>query len=340
MGDQEFAIKNVDNGIDERYLALLEKMIVIGKGGNYGNIVFMAGGAGSGKGFAVSKFLDGNKFKVRDVDEWKRIYMKIGKVKDKYPELKGLDLRKPQDVAKLHIFVDKLGIKDKTLSLMLSELKQGKQPNIIFDVTAKDPASIINTAKLLVESGYDPKKINVVWVLANFEVAFERNANRARVVPSEIFKATHVGAAKTMSKILFDGALDKSVDGEAFVILNNSEETKFYTGTKVVKDFTYMKVKEVGKKVKVEGEAKQTLMDWVEVNTPKVDEAKFSASKISSLHEITRIKINSRLLLIVSDSDPYDVILYQLDNKFVASEYVADYKKRVKEIKGKSRRTY
>ena len=51
---------------------LTEKQIIIGKGAKYGQVVFLAGGAGSGKGFATTHFLEGTKFKIRDVDEWKR----------------------------------------------------------------------------------------------------------------------------------------------------------------------------------------------------------------------------------------------------------------------------
>jgi len=48
---------------------LAEKLLVIGKGAKYGQIIFLAGGAGSGKGFAIKNFIEGNKYKVRDVDE-------------------------------------------------------------------------------------------------------------------------------------------------------------------------------------------------------------------------------------------------------------------------------
>ena len=33
---------------------------------------FLAGGAGSGKGFAIANFMEKEKFKIRDVDEWKK----------------------------------------------------------------------------------------------------------------------------------------------------------------------------------------------------------------------------------------------------------------------------
>ena len=49
-----------------------EKLITFSNRAPYGQIVFMAGGAGSGKGFAIDNFIDGAGFKVRDVDEMKK----------------------------------------------------------------------------------------------------------------------------------------------------------------------------------------------------------------------------------------------------------------------------
>ena len=40
-----------------------EKLIIVGKGKKYGQIMFIAGGAGSGKSFAIKNFLEGDKFK-------------------------------------------------------------------------------------------------------------------------------------------------------------------------------------------------------------------------------------------------------------------------------------
>ena len=67
-------------------LTLLEKQIIIGKGKKYGQIVFMAGGSGSGKGFAVNNFMEGDKFKVRDVDQWKKAFLILAQTKKKYKE--------------------------------------------------------------------------------------------------------------------------------------------------------------------------------------------------------------------------------------------------------------
>src|SRR5210317_1572140 len=54
-----------------------EKLITFSNRAPYGQIVFMAGGAGSGKGFAISNFIDSAGFKVRDVDEMKSAVGKL-----------------------------------------------------------------------------------------------------------------------------------------------------------------------------------------------------------------------------------------------------------------------
>ena len=92
----------------EQYLE--EKLILYNQGKRYGQIVFLAGGAGSGKGFAVRNFMEKEKFKVRDVDEWKRAFMEIADTTKKYPEIKGLNLKNSKDVLKLHHFVKHKGI--------------------------------------------------------------------------------------------------------------------------------------------------------------------------------------------------------------------------------------
>jgi len=136
-----------------------EKLITFSNRAPYGQIVFMAGGAGSGKGFAIDNFIDAAGFKVRDVDEMKKgvgkldqlgkfsvdkWYKRYGKnVSDKPPKKnpkgmtdrehieefvlgKGMsiadvaaDLKNPNNVMSLHIIVDAMGLKDKWLINML-----------------------------------------------------------------------------------------------------------------------------------------------------------------------------------------------------------------------------
>ena len=266
------------------YKQLDEKLIMYNQGKRYGQIVFLAGGAGSGKGFAIQNFMEGEKFKIRDVDEWKKAFQEIDKVKKKYPEVRGLDLRKPKDVFKLHMFVKKVGVKEKTLKMMLDDLvrsgaaSKGTLPNIIFDITLKDIGDITDVLPQLKAVGYDAKDIHVTWVLTNYHTAVQNNAGRSRVVPSDILLKTHEGAAQTMSQII-RGKLPRGVNGAVNVILNNRENTipwtdkdgkpiKTSAGGIVVKDFTYVNLKKEGKRFNKETDVQKQIYDWIKSNVP------------------------------------------------------------------------
>lgn len=280
-----------------------EKLILFNGGKKYGQIVFLAGGAGSGKGFAASQFMQADKFKIRDVDEMKKAFMKLDALTSKYPEIRGLDLRKPADVSKLHMFVDGKGIKDKTLSLLLKDVRQGRLPNIMFDITAKNLKSITGVLPSLLAAGYSPRDIHITWILTNYHVAVKNNAGRERVVPANILLDTHIGAAKTMSEIAFKNALPRTmVDGGVYVVLNNRENTvvwekgsgatsnkdaraKLASGSKTsgeviksanpkadfkmhVRDFTYMTLKKPGKTPLKSGDVTAQLSSWINANAP------------------------------------------------------------------------
>ena len=163
------------NEINEGIQLLNEKEIIIGKGANYGQIVFLVGGAGSGKGYSKTHFLQGNKFKSRDVDEWKKAFLKIAMLKNKYPELKALDLKNPDDVTTLHMWVKEKGIKEKTLDTLLLSAKVGKLPNILFDITYKDKEDVNALLPVLKEVGYNSTSFHLVWVLTNYAIAIRQN---------------------------------------------------------------------------------------------------------------------------------------------------------------------
>ena len=242
-----------------------EKLITFSNRSPYGQIVFMAGGAASGKGYAIDNFIDAAGFKVRDVDEMKKAvgkldqlgkfsvdkwYKKYGnklKPKDKahieeFVLGKGMtiadvasDLKNPNNVMSLHLIVDAMGLKDKWLINMLKG-KQNKEtlPNLLFDITAKKVGSITSVIKPLVDAGYDSKNIHLIWVLTNYHLAVTQNKERSRVVPDDILLLTHEGAAKTIWSILTSG-VPKGLNGRIDVILNNRENTLYWVKPSVRK---------------------------------------------------------------------------------------------------------
>ena len=261
----------------EQYLE--EKLILYNQGKRYGQIVFLAGGAGSGKGFAIRNFMEKEKFKVRDVDEWKRAFMEIADTTKKYPEIKGLNLKNSKDVIKLHQFVKDKGIKEKSLDLLLRDVNARHAPNVIFDITMKDTSNIDAVIPKLLEVGYDPKNIHLTWVLTNYAVAILNNRNRERVVADDIMLLSHEGAAASMYEVI-KGKLPRGLNGSVRVILNNIENTIKWIdpdtkkpmltkqGNIKVKDFTYLTLKKAGKSIGPEMDVKRQILGWIAANVP------------------------------------------------------------------------
>ena len=259
---------------------LEEKLIMYNQGKRYGQIVFLAGGAGSGKGFAIKNFMEGEKFKIRDVDEWKKAFIKLSDTKKLYPEIRGLSLRDPKAVYKLHMFVKKKGIKDKSLDLLLRDANTRHLPNIMFDITMKDASDIGDVMPKLLEAGYESKNIHLTWVLTNYAVAILNNRNRERVVPEDIMLLSHEGAATNMYDVV-KGKLPRGLNGSVRVILNNRDNTiawadpetkkpmKTSQGDIIVKDFTYLTFKKEGKSMGPESDVLRQLLAWISDNVPK-----------------------------------------------------------------------
>ena len=265
---------------------LEEKLIMYNQGKRYGQIVFLAGGAGSGKGFAITNFMEKEKFKIRDVDEWKKAFQTLADTKGIYPEIQGLKLSNPKDVYKLHTFVRNKGIKDKTLDLLLQDSNTNRLPNIMFDITMKDANDIGDVLPKLIEAGYDSKNVHLTWVLTNYAVAIVNNRNRERVVPEDIMLLSHEGAAKSMYEVI-KGKLPRGLNGGVRVVLNNRENTipwvdpdtkepmkDHKSGDVLVKDFTYLTFKKEGKTMGPELGIKRQLLGWISANVPKTKLAK------------------------------------------------------------------
>ena len=254
---------------------LEEKLIVYGGGKKYGQIVFLAGGAGSGKGFASEKFMQKELFKVRDVDEWKKAFIKMASEMKKYPELRGLNLRNPDDVFKLHMAVKKMGIKGRSLQLLLRDVRPDRLPNIMFDITFKDTEEIDEAMPMLLRAGYQPRDIHITWVLTNYHIAVKQNKERDRVVPDDIMIATHTGAATSMYNVI-KGNLPRGVDGQVNIVLNNRNNTVMFKSSDFadkkidnVQDFEYFRLKQEGKRIDTSEKALEKVMTWVKSNIPR-----------------------------------------------------------------------
>lgn len=293
---------------DYRAYELAEKQILYNSGKKYGQIVFLAGGAGSGKGFARQRFISAESYKVRDVDDLKLAFQKLSALDkfttkqfmEKYGNnlsdrdrqlvqtemldqgitISKLSLRNPTHVYLLHMIVKATGAKEKTLDLILQGAKENKLPNLLFDITFKDLDEFNRVVPDLLKVGYEPRNIHLTWVLTNYEVAVTNNKKRARTVPEDILLQTHTGAARTVYSLI-KNETPKEIDGRVDVILNNPENTVYFKDPKtgkdyrtgkgdvVVKSFAYLNVKDAGKPAKKEIDIKKQLLTWIRDNTPK-----------------------------------------------------------------------
>jgi len=252
------------NFLFEEAETLLEKLITFGGQAypKYGNIVLMAGGAGSGKGFVLSNLV-GMEGKVFDVDELKTLASKAPAIKRRVAQELGVDIEKlsqnlkdPENVGKLHdIMDDYLQIdKKKEQAFFTSVLTApaDRKPNIIFDMTLKSLDKLDKIARDAASLGYDKKNVHIVWVVNDIEVAKQQNLKRARTVPTEILVNTHRGAANTMGDIINMGnKLKRYIDGDIVFAFNkvgvDANLSKSGKGGSYVKDANYFYVKRAGK---------------------------------------------------------------------------------------------
>jgi hypothetical protein len=224
-------LKSFKEHLNESFELIMEKLITFG-GKAYpraGNVVIMAGGAGSGKGFVKDRLigLEGYTF---DVDEIKKLAIKSKGFTDRSKselgiDLKKIDLKNEEDVALLHQVVgDYFKIDNKRLKSLYTSIlgaNPENKPNIIFDVTLKDLTKLQNLTNSVKSIGYKSENIHIVWVVNDIEVAKKQNMMRDRRVPVEILINTHRGVSQTMNDIVNMGkTITRYMDGDIVFAFN------------------------------------------------------------------------------------------------------------------------
>lgn len=236
---------------------------------DFGNAVILAGGAGSGKGFVLNSVI-GMQGKVFDVDALKSLAMKAERINkrvmDEYNvSLKDMNLGNADNVYKLHTIIgDELNLPKKQQQAFFASViagDQSRKPNIIFDVTLKDMKKFDSITRDLRILGYDKKKIHLVWIINDIDIAVKQNSERERKVPEHILINTHTGVNTTLKEIVNMGeSVRQFLDGDIFFTFNKKnvdneyvmgKEKKNIFKKKVIpgymKKATYIQMKEVGK---------------------------------------------------------------------------------------------
>lgn len=263
---------------------LNEKLITFGGKAypKYGNVVFLAGGAGSGKGF-IKDNLIGIEGRVIDPDGVKLLAVKSEKINNRVKQEYGIDLskgdfRNPDFVNDLHVILQsELKLSDRRDSLLYTSIfTQPKEtkPNLIFDYTIANLKKLWGTTSALIRIGYEPENIHLVWVVNDINVAIQQNQERSRRVPDVVLSDTHFGASNSLNTILRTGdQIRELLDGDIWIAFNSKtnldvEIEKSDLGGSYVVNADYVKVKSAGKSLPEYSEISQRVLDKIRKYVP------------------------------------------------------------------------
>jgi hypothetical protein len=142
----------------------------------YGQIIFLIGGAGSGKNFALENIVGHNGINC-DVDDLKSYIAREKKFQEEPGNefLKDMDFKNPEHVSKIHQVAKKYfepegsemesSRLDGILKAARTSKRKGNLPNVVLNITGKCPNDFQRLATPFVEAGYNPSDIHVIWVL-------------------------------------------------------------------------------------------------------------------------------------------------------------------------------
>lgn len=247
---------------DETLKAIEEAILSVGNEvyPKFNNIVIMAGGGGSGKGFVIQNLL-GIEGKIFDTDKAKSLVLASRSLalrfeKDLGIKVSEIDISNPEHTSILHQFVKHAEINEKLQGYFANVFRDPeRKPNVIFDITMKSLDDLIEVTEFAKICGYDPKNIHLVWVYNEVETAISQNKERKRSVPEEILKAAHINVKHTMESIFRDPDNRlQGLDGDIWLVPNRRNQDnvirKSDLGGKYVENFNKVKIKEKGKKTK------------------------------------------------------------------------------------------
>lgn len=217
---------------------LEEKLIIVGKGQKYEQVIILAGGAGSGKGYATTHFIDSGSYKQINTDTVKELLIKIAKnaanikgmstkISDIIPQINKLDLHNPVHTDQMHVIVKNLGVDEKQLFYMLAHGAGGTRsylPNLLFDRTLKNEKAVREVTELVRNAGYKPENIHIIWVLTDYQVSLKQNYHRDRRVFNDLLISTHQGSKTTMLDVVFKDYAKYSINGDIIVIIGGPKQ--------------------------------------------------------------------------------------------------------------------
>lgn len=195
---------------------------------NFGQVVIVSGGSGSGKGFVIDN-LFGIEGKRYDVDYLKEEVKKNDIIRTELSQKFNVpysvfDMDTDEDVKTVHELMKLSGLKQKYEANIFAMAKNApidKKPNLIFDKTCGNILDILDIVQTCVDHGYRPENIHMVWVLNDIDTALQQNASRVRKVPPMILKTLHSEVATTMKNFIKNfNEWPTKLNGDMYICFN------------------------------------------------------------------------------------------------------------------------
>jgi hypothetical protein len=226
---------------------------------NFGQIVIVAGGPASGKGFVIDNLfgISGKRYDVDSLKEdIKRNAVLRKSMAAKYNVNESVfDMATPEDVSVVHQIIRGSKLKkeyENSFFIAARNASEELKPNLIFDKTCSSIKDVYEIVGNAIFSGYKPENIHLVWVLNDVETARRQNAERDRHVDESLLNSLHKEVANTM-KTLFEHIREGQIelDGDIYIAFNKRGEDvtskKLKSGNNhFIEDANYFKIKSAG----------------------------------------------------------------------------------------------
>tara|TARA_Y100000004_G_scaffold12634_1_gene13537 strand:+ start:5073 stop:5786 length:714 start_codon:yes stop_codon:yes gene_type:complete len=198
---------------------LNEMWISPNNGAKYGQVIFLVGGAASGKSTAIKKFIDDRMYRVLNPDDVKKLVARAAeKGMPAFADVKDVDPNSPEGSQRLHNFAFKTKITSKRSKLLTVPQGRSVLPNLLFDRTFSFMGEFKKISQSLVRAGYKPNDIHTVFVFTDVDVALKRNKERTRTLPDEVIVQSAKGAKARFTELLFGRAKGAVTNGDWYMI--------------------------------------------------------------------------------------------------------------------------
>ncbi|HIJ11414.1 TPA: hypothetical protein HA278_05135 [Candidatus Woesearchaeota archaeon] len=212
-------------------------------GEKFGQVIFLVGGAGSGKSYATMKAINSKSYKIINPDEVKKLVVAVANAGKGFADIKGMDIYDKKEGQILQKYIGGKRFNSKRIKAMLGDKNRKQLPNLIFDQTFSWKGEIQKRAKTLIDAGYKKENLHVVYVFVDIDIALKQNRERKRVLPDDVVINTGRGSKKsflTLLKQKTEGS--DNVDGEYHIIFRDKKNQP-----------TSMQIKKSGNKFVADG---------------------------------------------------------------------------------------